>query len=101
MRSDERIREDVNDRLTQDPELDATEIEVTVKNGEVTLAGSVADRADRRRAEDCAEQVAGVKHVQNNIRARPMSQIAGNGASTRQSATTGEDDDSGLTRRKN
>jgi len=58
----------VNDRLTDDPLLDASEIEVTVQNREVTLAGSVRDRNERRRAEDLAEAVPGVTHVQNNLR---------------------------------
>jgi osmotically-inducible protein OsmY len=70
-RSDDRIREDVSDRLTDDPWLDASEIEVTVSSGEVTLNGTVSNRYDRRRAEDCAEGVSGVRYVQNNLRARP------------------------------
>jgi hypothetical protein len=48
--------------------VDATEIEVAVLNGEVTLSGTVDRREQRRRAEDVAESVSGVKHVQNNIR---------------------------------
>jgi len=68
VRSDERIREDVSDRLSDDPFLDASEIEIQVKNGEVTLTGAVDDRQAKRRAEDCADDVSGVKHVQNNLR---------------------------------
>jgi CBS domain-containing protein len=67
-RSDERIREDVNERLTDDPVVDAGEIEVAVSGREVTLSGTVRTRAERRRAEDLAESVAGVTHVQNNLR---------------------------------
>jgi len=67
-RSDERIREDVNDRLTEDVWIDASEIEVSVADGEVTLAGTVEDRRGKRRAEDIADGVSGVKHVQNNLR---------------------------------
>jgi osmotically-inducible protein OsmY len=67
-RSDERIREDVNDRLTDDPLLDASGIEVGVSDGEVTLSGTVQRREDKRRAEDVAERVSGVAHVQNNLR---------------------------------
>lgn len=70
-RSDGRINEDVSDRLTDDPFLDATEISVSVADGEVTLDGTVEQRSDKRRAEDCADSVSGVKHVQNNIRVRP------------------------------
>lgn len=67
VRSDERIREDVCDRLTDDPSLDASSIEVKVRNGEVTLSGTVDSRQARRHAEDLAE-VSGVKHLQNNLR---------------------------------
>ncbi len=67
-RSDDRIREDVCDDLTEDPVLDASEIEVKVANGEVTLSGTVDDRDEKRRAEDDAEQIIGVRHVQNNLR---------------------------------
>jgi len=70
-RSDERIREDVSDRLTDDPWIDASEIEVSVSGSEVTLSGTVANRSDRRRAEDVAEAVSGVRYVQNNLRVRP------------------------------
>lgn len=71
-RSDERIREDINDRLTDDPYLDASDIEVTVSAAEVTLSGSVEDRRAKRRAEDIAESVSGARHVQNNLRVRQM-----------------------------
>lgn len=66
--SDERIAEEVVARRTDDPALDASDIEVTVTGGEVTLGGTVADRRDRRRAEDLIEGVRGVSYVQNNIR---------------------------------
>jgi hypothetical protein len=67
-RSDDRIREDVSERLSDDPMIDASEIEVIVLNREVTLSGTVRDRNERRRAEDLAESVSGVGHVQNNLR---------------------------------
>lgn len=69
-RSDDRIREDVCDCLTDDPMLDAGEIEVQVKNGEVTLSGTVSDRLAKRHAEDMIERVSGVKDVQNNIKVK-------------------------------
>ena len=67
-RSDERIREDVNDRLTDDPRVDARKVSVAVKDGEVTLTGSVSSREAKRRAEDVIDRLSGVKHVQNNLR---------------------------------
>jgi osmotically-inducible protein OsmY len=67
-RTDERIREDVNDRLTDDPRVDARKISVKVDQGEVTLNGTVSSREAKRRAEDSIDRVSGVKHVQNNLR---------------------------------
>lgn len=68
VRSDERIREDANDRLTEDHRLDARRISVQVDKGEVTLTGTVPNRASKRRAEDLVEAISGVRHVQNNLR---------------------------------
>lgn len=70
VRSDERIREDICDRLSDDDEIDARDITVTVKAAEVTLEGQVADRRSKHRAEDVAESVSGVKDVSNHLRAR-------------------------------
>jgi len=67
-RSDERIREDVNERLTADPRIDASEIEVRVVNGEVTLSGTVDERHTRRHAEECIEDLPGVRDVKNELR---------------------------------
>ena len=67
-RSDERIHEDVCERLTEDRFIDASNVEVTVRSGEVTLSGTVASRGVKRRAEDLAEMASGVTHVQNNLR---------------------------------
>lgn len=78
-RSDERIREDINDRLSDDSYLDATEIDVTVNNGEVTLTGTVENRIDKRRAEDLAEDVSGVKNVQNQLRVKQTTTTTANG----------------------
>ncbi|PWL16561.1 hypothetical protein DKP76_16415 [Falsochrobactrum shanghaiense] len=69
-RSDERIKEDVCDALMDDADLDASDIEVSVKKGEVTLQGQVEKRSDKRRAEECAEACLGVSDVQNNIKIR-------------------------------
>lgn len=76
-RGDDRIREDVCNRLTDDAFLDASEIEVEVKDGEVTLTGTVRERTDKRRAEDVAEAASAVKHVQNNLRVKPSGTAAG------------------------
>lgn len=67
-RSDERIREDVCERLTDDSRVDASDLEIQVQDGVVTMSGSISDRDMKRRAEDIAESVNGVRDVQNQIR---------------------------------
>ena len=86
-RSDERIREDVSDRLSHDRHLDASDIEVTVSGGEVTLDGTVDSRAAKRHAEDLAEDCSGVKHVQNNLRVRDRQASGGTSGGTTNSGT--------------
>ena len=78
-RSDDRIREDISDRLTDDWRIDASDIEIKVSGAEVTLTGTVDSRDAKRRAEDIAESVSGVSHVQNNLR---VSQSSFGGSST-------------------
>jgi len=67
-RSDDRITEDINEKLTRDHFVDATWISVETKNGEVVLKGSVTDRESKRRAEEIAESCSGVRDVQNQLR---------------------------------
>jgi osmotically-inducible protein OsmY len=66
-RSQERIKEDVCDRLTDDDMLDATDIDIEVRGDEVILTGYVNNRMQKRRAEDLAEAVSGVHNVENRI----------------------------------
>ena len=67
-RSNERVHEEVCDRLEAHGQVDASNIEVKVENGEVTLAGTVPDRRTKRLAEAVAESVRGVKDVHNQLR---------------------------------
>ena len=67
-RSDDRIREDVNERLTADPRVDASDIDVRVQNCEVTLSGTVEDGRTRRLAEEIVEDLPGVRDVRNELR---------------------------------
>ena len=77
-RSDDRIREDINDRLTDYDYIDASDIDVAVQSGEVVLAGFVETRYEKRLAEDVAESVSGVRNVENRIRVgREQSQYSG------------------------
>lgn len=70
VRSDERIREDVCERLMEGP-VDVGDVEVTVSNGEVTLSGTVVERWEKRAIEDIAGNVRGVHDVHNRVRVRP------------------------------
>lgn len=88
-RSDDRIREDANDHLTHDWGVDATNITVSVSNGEITLDGTVDSRQAKRRAEDCVEHISGVKHVQNNLRVQERSSSSSYGASSYGSGQSG------------
>jgi osmotically-inducible protein OsmY len=67
-RNDERIKEEINERLTHHPEIDATEIDVIVTHGEVTLKGTVDQRFMKRLTEDLVESISGVRDVHNEIR---------------------------------
>jgi hypothetical protein len=67
-RTDERIREAVSEALEIHDDLDATHIEVLVKNGEVTLSGTVEDRHAKRLAEDVTASVSGVRDVHNQMK---------------------------------
>ncbi len=69
-RSDNRIYEDVCDRLAEHGGVDASNIQVEVKNAEVTLRGTVDSRAAKRMAEDVTESAAGVRDVHNELKVR-------------------------------
>src|SRR3981189_1604226 len=70
MKSDSEIEREVRDELKWDPDLDAEDIAVSVKNGVVTLAGFTKSYSDRLEAEAAAKRVAGVRAVANDIEVR-------------------------------
>lgn len=67
-RSDERIHEDLCERMAAHPALDASEIDVRVTNGDVVLDGTVRTRSERRLAEALAESVGGLREIRNELR---------------------------------
>lgn len=67
-RSDDRLRELVSERLEDDHDVDASEIEVFVEGGVVRLTGTVPERRMKRFAEEVAESVRGVTDVRNELR---------------------------------
>lgn len=90
-RSDERIREEVSEALARDSSVDASEIEVDVKEGIVHLRGHVSSRWMKRRAEDCVEHLSGVRDVRNEIDVRSEQSIGGSTSSLPGSGTSGPD----------
>ncbi len=85
-RSDERVLEDINERLTEDDYLDASDINVRCVNGVITLEGTVAERWMKHRAEDLADASSGVKQVDNRLQVK--SQYASSGSEQRAGEST-------------
>lgn len=69
-RSDDRIREDLCRILTDHPHIDATDIDIDVREGEVHLRGTVDDRRTRMWAIHTADGVSGVHDVISELRVR-------------------------------
>jgi osmotically-inducible protein OsmY len=75
---DERIRDEIRFRLRSDDEIEASKILVVVREGHVTLDGSVETRKHRSRAGDLAQSVEGVSSVKNRVvpKLGPLSELA-------------------------
>lgn len=87
-RSDERLMEEINERLTDDDDLDASEITVRVADCKVTLEGTVDQRWMKHRAEDIADACSGVKEVDNRITVTSSSRDLGSSRSASKSASS-------------
>jgi osmotically-inducible protein OsmY len=70
MRSDRDIKRDVEDELRWDPDIDSTDVAVSVNNAVVTLTGFVRSYTQKYGAENDAKRVAGVAAVVNDIEVR-------------------------------
>jgi osmotically-inducible protein OsmY len=66
-KTDDSLAREIHEILTTDPELDATDIEVVVEGGAVTLSGEVAHPDAKLLAEELTESVAGVRLVHNHL----------------------------------
>lgn len=66
-RSDERIKEDICERLSEHHYIDASQIRVEVSQGVVTLEGSVYDRWQKYQTEDLVDATSGVNDIQNRL----------------------------------
>ena len=67
-RSDDKIHEEIWELLTNNPDLDASEIELHVESGEVTLTGTVDSRDAKWLSEDLVTSVTGVREVNNRLK---------------------------------
>lgn len=70
MKSDSEIKRDVEAELAWDPDIDATDIGVSAKDGVVTLTGFVRSYSQKLSAESDAKKVSGVIAVANDIEVR-------------------------------
>lgn len=82
-RSTERIKEDISDLFSDDPYLDASDIEIDVTDDNIVLTGTVAHRQQKRRAEDLAESVSGVQNVENRIKVAGFQSTSGDHSETK------------------
>jgi hypothetical protein len=67
-RSDERIREDVCEMLTEHGDIDPSDVEVEVSDRDVVLRGTVRSRWAKWYIEDLVLAVGGVRDVVNEIK---------------------------------
>lgn len=70
IRSDQRIYEDICDRLTENPFIDPSDIEVRVDRGEVMLTGTVDSATELRQIEAICEEIVGVRHLHSRLALR-------------------------------
>lgn len=94
-RSAERIAEDVNEELTWEPFVDASQIRVRVEGDEVVLEGSVDSRRAKRVAEAAADRVRGVRDVHNRLRVEAAQGGSASGASSRSEQAQGSQGQAG------
>ena len=73
MRSDEQIRDDILAEIDFDPKVEATDIGVTVKDGAVTLHGTVHSYFEELAVVRAAKRVKGVHAVVEEIKIKPLS----------------------------
>jgi hypothetical protein len=69
-RSDERLKEDISERLMQSDHVDSSDVTVNVVAGKVTLEGAVPSRYMKHYIEDLADGCPGVQDIENRIRVK-------------------------------
>jgi hypothetical protein len=87
------VLEEASQALEDHPEVDASEVEVSCSQGEIVLKGTVPERRMKRLAEECVEDLPGVRDVRNEIRVSQQGEQRGEaqtaGASGSRSGTGG------------
>lgn len=69
-RSDERLREDISERLLQARHIDSSDVTVKVSAAKVVLEGTVPERRMKHAIEDLVDACPGVQDIENLIRVR-------------------------------
>src|SRR5205814_1762436 len=82
-RSDERLREEIIDRLLQQEDINLEDIQVDVNDGIVTLSGTVDNRRTKHQIEDIIDGIWGVKDIANNLHLQGGSESVQSGRSDR------------------
>jgi hypothetical protein len=80
-RSDDRIKDDICESLEYRSNINAEDIDIQVKDGEVTLSGTVRSRQEKRQIEDVVEQAMGVSEVHNQLRVKKEGSQGAQGSS--------------------
>jgi osmotically-inducible protein OsmY len=81
-RSDDRLREDISERLMMADSIDSSEVTVSVKDCKVTLEGTVPNRHMKHAIEDLVDAAPGVQDIDNRIRVVSSPGMSGTGASS-------------------
>lgn len=88
MKTDYEIQKDVMDELRWEPILSANEIGVAVKNGIVTLSGTVDTFSKKAAAERAASKVSGVKAVAEDLEVKLFNTLKKNDTEIAQAIMT-------------
>lgn len=84
-RSDERLKEDISERLMESHYIDSSDVSVEVRGAKVVLEGTVPSRQMKHAIEDLVDVCPGVQDIDNRVRvANPLTRQSG------QSQTTGQ-----------
>jgi osmotically-inducible protein OsmY len=100
-RSDERLKEDISERLMESHQIDCSDVSLDVRGGKVVLEGTVPSRHMKHAIEDLVDNCPGVQDIDNRVRvagAMSQSQSQSSGAGAQPSLPTGAAASSATTR---